>query len=414
MKIAYLVSQYPAINHTFILREIRRLREKGFDVAVISIRPADRPRDKLSPIEQQEQAVTSYIKTTALWRVALDHFATALGRPAGYLRGLIEALKLSGGSPKRLFACLYYFVEAVVAGRRIRAGGDSHFHTHFSSGVGLIITRIFPLTMSATFHGPDEFNDPAGFHLARKVAASSFICTISRYGASRVMKSCDSALWDKVEVARLGVNPADFAPRPQRGTRGPVQIICVARLAPIKAQRILIDAVARLGESGREVRLHLVGDGADRPMLEARRRAAGLEERVVFHGWLNQDKVAALYRESDIAALSSFDEGIPVALMEPMAMEIPCVATYVAGVPELIQDGVNGLLVPASDVAALEKALARLVDDAALRGRLGKAGREKILQDFDLLKNVDLLAEIFTRRLAPGGRRVCEIPAPGN
>lgn len=411
MKIAYLVSQYPAINHTFILREVRGLREKGFDIAVVSIRPPDRPRDKLAPVEQDEHSVTSYIKTTPLPRVLFDHLAVACTRPLGYCRGLAEVLRLSRGSPLALLANSYYFVEAVIAGRRLAALGISHFHTHFASTVGLLMTRIFSVTMSATFHGPDEFNDPAAFHLARKVAASAFVCTISRYGASRVMKVCDASLWDKIEVARLGVNPSDFLPAPPRQPRARVEIICVARLAPVKAQRILIDAVARLVEDGRDVRLQLVGDGPDRPMLEARSAAARLDGRVLFHGWLNQDRVAALYRESDIAALSSFDEGIPVALMEPMAMQIPCVATYVAGVPELIQDGVNGLLVPASDVDALRCALARLVDDPALRCRLGKAARERILDQFDLLKNVDLLAEIFTRRLP--SREPLESGVPG-
>jgi glycosyltransferase involved in cell wall biosynthesis len=201
-------------------------------------------------------------------------------------------------------------------------------------------------------------------------------------------------------VARLGVNPADFTTSPLRETRSPLEIICVARLAPVKAHPVLLDAFARLVREGRDVRLHLVGDGPDRAELEARCARAQLNQRVVFHGWRNYDDVAALYRQADIAVLASFDEGIPVALMEAMAMQIPCVATNVGGLPELIQDGVNGLLVPASDAEGLAQALARLFGDTSLRCRLGQAARDRILRDFDLLKNVDRLAEIFTRRLA--------------
>jgi colanic acid/amylovoran biosynthesis glycosyltransferase len=174
----------------------------------------------------------------------------------------------------------------------------------------------------------------------------------------------------------------------------------VGRLSPEKAQRILIDAVARLVKEGRRVRLRLVGEGPDRLNLETHIVACGLSDTVSLEGGLNQDQLKALYRESDAFALASFAEGVPVVLMEAMAMEIPCVATWITGVPELIQDGIDGLLVAPSDVGQLSRAIARLMDDPDLRSRIAKAGRCKVIQQYNLSKNTALLAKVFERRVS--------------
>ena len=176
-------------------------------------------------------------------------------------------------------------------------------------------------------------------------------------------------------------------------------IISVAQLTPVKAQHILIDAVARLVQEGREVRLRLVGEGADRSSLENHIFECGLSAKVRLEGALNQDYLRNLYHESDVFALASFAEGVPVVLMEAMAMEIPCVATWIAGIPELIQDGVDGLLVAPSDVDQLSTAIRRLMDDPDLRTRIAIAGRRKIIDKYNLSVNTGRLAEVFERVL---------------
>jgi glycosyltransferase involved in cell wall biosynthesis len=253
--------------------------------------------------------------------------------------------------------------------------------------------------MSMTIHGSGEFNDPVGFALAAKVAASRFVCAISSFGRSQLMKSCDPADWSKIEVSLLGVDAAAFRPRPFCESPDVFEILWVGSLTPARGQRLLVNAAGELLRQGRRLRLHLVGDGEDRAALEAHAAALGLHDAVVFHGWLNQDQVRSLYERADLFALASFAEGIPVVLMEAMAMEIPCVATYIAGIPELIRDGESGLLVHASDAAALAAAIARLMDQPELRRQLGKAGREKVLVDFDLATNMAKLAGIFRQRL---------------
>ena len=213
------------------------------------------------------------------------------------------------------------------------------------------------------------------------------------------MESCDASHWGKIDVAYMGVDPDAFSPRPFRDDPQPLELLCVGRLAPVKAQHILLDVAVQLKAEGRQIRLHLAGGGPDKASLEQSAQERGLRESVIVHGWVSQEQLDALYRQADVFVLASFAEGLPGVLMEAMAMEIPCVSTWITGVPELIRDGVDGLLVAPSDAAALARVIARLMDDPALRRRLGEAGRQRILERFHLRKNAIELLRVFTRRV---------------
>jgi colanic acid/amylovoran biosynthesis glycosyltransferase len=400
-RLAYLVSHYPTAGHTFVLREIVGLRALGLDVTVVAIRGADRPPDRMTAIERAEAARTTTILPLRP-RTAWAHVATLLRHPLGYLGGLWLALRLSDWNVRQAAMRLVYFVEAVAAGFEIEQAGLRHVHTHFSSTVALLAQRVFGFSLSITIHGPVEFDDATGTHLREKVAAARLIVTISDYGRSQVMRFSDPQDWHKIEVCRLGVDPAWFAARPQRRNVDDFRIICVGRLDPIKAQRILIGAVESLVKAGHRVRLRLVGSGPDDAPLRATVAQAGIGDAVVFEGARNQDELLALYRESDAFALASFAEGVPVVLMEAMAMQIPCVATWVNGVPELIEHETSGLLVAPSSAEGLARALERLVRDPPLCERLGAAGRARVVEAYDVGKNVSGLAEIFRRRVPLG------------
>lgn len=399
-RIAYLVSQYPAVNHTYILREIRELRKLGWDIHVASIRPDIRPCDQLTQEEHEEQSRTWCVKTQGFGRALLAHLACLLVRPHSYVTGLLSALSLARTDPRKAAWNFLYFTEALLVGRWMQSNGLRHVHVHFASTVGLLVSRTFPITISMTIHGPAEFEEPRTFHLREKIQAATFICAISSYGRSQLMKACDPAHWDKLAIVRLGIDPDAFTPgsRPSSEHRT-FEIISVAQLKPAKAQRILIDAVAKLVNEGRPVRLRLVGDGPDRHALENHIRTFGLSDVVRLEGALNQDRLRTLYRNSDAFALASFAEGIPVVLMEAMAMEIPCVATWITGIPELIQNGVDGLLVPPSDVDQLAAAIGRLIGDPELRTRIAKSGRRKVLQQYCLSDNTASLAKAFEKRV---------------
>ncbi|WP_255556492.1 glycosyltransferase family 4 protein [Methylococcus sp. Mc7] len=190
---------------------------------------------------------------------------------------------------------------------------------------------------------------------------------------------------------------ADFRPsNPVRTRTGKSDRL----LVPAKGQHILLDALALLLARGRRVHLTLVGQGPDRPSLEAQAGRLGPGSAVSFAGAVNQDEVFGYYAAADAFVLPSFAEGLPVVLMEAMALGVPCVTTHITGVPELIRDGIEGLLVAPSDAEGLAAAIERLMDDPALRSRLTEAGRAKVLAEYELNGSIARLAEVFTHRLS--------------
>jgi glycosyltransferase involved in cell wall biosynthesis len=400
LRLAYLVSQYPAVNHTFILREIRQLRELGAEVRVVSIRRPDRPWEQLSALEQAEARETFSVLGAGAGAIFSAHLAVFFRRPLRYLSGLFHALRVGGADLAAALRNSFYFAEAVVAGHHLEKLHFTHLHSHFSSTVALFLSRVFPITFSVTIHGPDEFNDAAGFYLAEKAASARFLCAVSDYAASQLMKASDPRHWHKIEVAPLGVDTGAFPPRPQP-ENARFELLSVGRLAPAKAQPLLIAAIGDLVRQGRgNLHLRLVGEGPGRGLLEKWIEERGLHQHVTLEGACNQDRVREFYRQTDLFVLPSFAEGVPVVLMEAMAMEIPCLATWITGVPELIRHGIDGWLIPPGNEAELTAAIARLMDQADLRKRLGAAARARIQEKYELSANVRRLAGIYERRLS--------------
>ena len=401
-RLAYLVSRYPAVSHTFILREVRLLREQGFDIQVASINAPDRPDSGLTAAELEEARQTYFVKRAGARAALAAHLSTLASAPAAYIRGLLFAVKKGRASLPATAKHLAYFVEAVMLGRWMRRNGLTHLHVHFATPaatVALIATRVFAIDLSMTVHGPDEFDDVRGYHLAEKVAGSRFVWCIGAYARSQMMRVAPIAQWDRFEVAPLGVDPEIFTPGPARPPSDVFEVLCIGRLVSAKGQAVLIGAIDRLVRAGRRVRLRLAGDGPDRGPLERLVAERGLGSMVVFEGAVNADVIRGLYQRADAFALASFAEGVPVVLMEAMAMGVPVVSTAITGIPELIRPGLDGLLVPASDEAALADAIARLMDDRSLRDALGAAGRRRVIERYNLKPNVNRLADVFRRRI---------------
>ena len=405
MKLAYVVSHYPTANHTYILREIRQLRSCGFEIDVVAISGDTRPPSALTDEERDERARTYVVKRAGARAIAAAHLAVLARRPAAYARGLWFAVRLGRADARAVAYNLVYFAEAVVAGRVLEQRGFERVHTHYATNVAVIAARIFPFRLSATIHGSAEFIDPEAHRLREKVAACSFVCAISQFGRSQLMRATSPAEWHKFELTPLGVahppagvgrEPAEAASRAGRS----FELACVGQLQPAKGHHVLLDAVAALVAGGRDVRLVLVGDGPDRGALAAHVERLGLGGRVDFAGALNQHDVARVYASADAVVLASFAEGVPVVLMEAMSAGVPCVATRITGIPELIRDGVDGLLVTPSSVEELADAIARLIDAPALCTALAHSARQRVREHYDLSTNVARLAEVFRRRHA--------------
>jgi colanic acid/amylovoran biosynthesis glycosyltransferase len=250
----------------------------------------------------------------------------------------------------------------------------------------------FPFSL--TVHGPDEFYDVEKFYLRQKVESAKFIVCISDFCRSQIMRLVDPVHWGKMHVVRQGVDPDLFRPTRQEREAGKVlEVLCVGRLIASKGQLILLRACDMLLRRGYSFRIRLVGTGPDREHLEA--FAVQKNIPVIFEGAKSNYEIRRLLDRADVFALASFAEGVPVALMEAMAMEVPCVSTCVAGIPELIRNGLDGLLVPASSAEAMASALGWLLDDSLLRRRLGAEGRRRAEEDYNLAQNVHSLANMF-------------------
>jgi len=401
--IAYMASRYPAVSHTFILDEVARLRSLGHVVHVASINEPDRAPEAMTAQERDEARDTYFVKRAGLRGALAAHLVTAVARPRAYLAGLAQALRRGGLDPLRVAKGFCYFVEAVMLGHWMQRVGASHLHVHFAnpaSTVGSIARRTFPISFSITVHGSPPFHDEPGLWFRETAADADFICCISHYCRSQVMLRSPPGHWSRFEVTPMGVDTRRFRFVARAPHDGPVEVLCVGRLSPVKGHDVLLGALRRLRLEGRNVRLRLVGDGPERGRLEALAAHVGLGDLVSFEGNVNRDDILAHYARADVFALSSLTEGVPVVLMEALATGLPCVAPQLAGIPELIRHEQEGLLFIPGDEASLASALGRLIDDGSLRERLARAGRARVEATHDVEQTARLLSEVFHNRLA--------------
>jgi glycosyltransferase involved in cell wall biosynthesis len=282
-------------------------------------------------------------------------------------------------------------------------------HVHFANAASSIamLYAYFAepegATWSLTMHGPAEFDHVGFFRLAEKVQRARFVVCISDYARSQLMKLTPPDQWRKLIVVHCGVDPTVFNPGPDRhresGDR--LTVLCVGRLAPDKGYGILFDALASLpADDARRIEVVIVGDGPQREELQ--RRAAELPGcQVTFAGAAGQDRLLPLYGQADIFCLPSLAEGLPVVLMEAMAMGLPVIAPGIMGIPELVTDRTTGLTVSPGRADLLAGALRELLDDEGLRRTLGEAGRERVLADYDVRRSAELLNDLY-RDLVPG------------
>ena len=306
MKIAYLVGHYPAISHTFILREVQGLRARGVEIETISVHPVAED-ELLNEADRREQASTS----RSCLRGGEDgsgristHFAPA---PSAYFSTLALSLRLSRPGLRGHLWQLFYFAEAMIVWRRCRARGVHHLHAQFTNQVtdiALLVTRYEsgaspPWTWSFTVHGPDEFYEVSRFNLRAKVESADFVVCISDFARSQLMALVSEDHWEKLQVIHCGIDPEVFSPPAERNGTGGLDVLSVGRLVPFKGQGLLIEAVAALADRGIDVRVTVVGWGENRPRLEELAAELGVADRVTFTGAVGQEAIRGLLGSAD-------------------------------------------------------------------------------------------------------------------
>jgi colanic acid/amylovoran biosynthesis glycosyltransferase len=403
VRIGYLVSQYPAPSHTFIRREIDALRRNGLGIETFSVRPAE----SLSDGDQAEEARTFYVLRPP-WTGLAWHLALALARhPGRFLSTLAATLRHRLPGARSFFMSCAYFVEAMRLAAELRHREVTHLHNHFAnpaSHVGLAAARYLGIGWSVTLHGLGDFDGPTTPLLREKVAAARFVACATHYGRAQAMRLSQPELWTKLHVVRCGIEPA-LLPAIHRQPRHPgrsLVILSVGRLSPEKGQLGLIEAFATAVDRGLDARLVLVGDGPDRDRVHAAVVARRLEARVELRGRQAEAAVLEAMADADVFAMASFMEGLPVVLMEAMAMGLPVVAPAITGIPELVVHGETGLLFAASHWDELAEALLRLAGDPALRTRLAASARRRLLPEFDVDASAVVIARLFREAHDPG------------
>lgn len=401
---AYLVSRYPSVTHTFVANEVRALRAAGVRVETATVRrpPASEP---LSASDREERERTWALLPAPPLRLLASHVAALVRAPGAYLGTLAAALRMAHAGGRARLWQLFYFGEAMMLWRWMRRRRVRHVHVHHanvSSDVALLACRYAnragadpPWTWSLTLHGPTEFFDVDAHKLALKTADAAAVICISDFARSQVAALADPATLAKLHTVRCGVDLTAFRRAVPRDAAS-AEILCVAAMSRRKGHVVLLEAMPSVLERVPHAHLTLAGDGPERAFLERRAGELGVDGAVRFLGAVGHDAARALYGEADVFCLPSFAEGVPVVLMEAMAMELPVVATNVMGVPELVEDELDGLLVPPARADLLADALARLLSDPALRQRLGAAGRARVEADYDGAASADAVRRILS------------------
>ncbi len=395
MKIAYLINQ-PQASQSFIWREIAALEAQGVVIHRFLIRASRFHLAEPAACAYQDNA--RILLSSGVGGLLLAMLISLFNRPIAFFRSLFCAIGMGSKSDRGRLKHLAYFGEACVLRRWLIQCGAQHLHAHFgtnSAAVAMLCRMLGGPTYSFTAHGPEEFDKPVLLHLPRKIQHAAFVIGVSHFGRSQICRWVAHEQWSKIHVVHCGVDRAylntPLTPLPARP-----RLICIGRLVEQKGQLLLLEAVGRLAAEGTQFELVLVGDGELRPDIESLIQRLNIGSHVRLTGWMSNDAVHKEILESRALVLPSFAEGLPVVIMESFALGRPVVSTYIAGIPELVEPNISGILVPAGSVDALVGGIRRILglDDQTLAA-MGRAGAARVAEQHDVAREAAKLAGLF-------------------
>lgn len=398
MRIAYLVSQYPAPSHTFIRREVVALRDRGLNIQTFSVR-RPLPEEIQCKADLVEFENTWYILPAPFMKLLWAHFISLVQHPIVYFKTLVLAFRHRVPGLRALFYALFYFGEAIFLAHELKRRKIEHLHNHFAQAgamVGFLASRYLDIRWSLTLHGICDFEYPSELLLAQKIAAANFVACISYFGRAQAMRFSDPIHWPKLFVYRCGVVLKDLPVPVHEKKPEYLQILCVARLSPEKGLTGLVEAFAKVLKQGeKNMKLSVIGEGPERSRIEEHIIKCGVKDHCVLLGRASEEEVFHMLSLTDIFVISSFLEGLPVVLMEALALGVPVIAPCVAGIPELIENGRSGLLFSPGHWEELAEKLMQLSHDDKMRARLATEGQQHVRTEFDIQNAVELLYRKF-------------------
>ncbi|MFV2051366.1 glycosyltransferase [Aliiroseovarius sp. YM-037] len=396
MRVAYLTNYYPKISHTFIRREILALEGQGVEVMRFSLRGWD--AELVDPIDQSELEKTQYTLKDGVAPLLLNMLRCMVKRPGPFWKAVKTALAMSRNGVRPWPYHLIYVGHACRICRWMEGKGVTHLHAHFGTNpaeIALLIHILGGPKYSFTIHGMDEADNGGRLAFDRKVGGAAFVATISSYTRSQLMRHVPPDVWPRLKVIRCGLPAGAFEEATTEPSKSPV-FLCIARLSAEKGHMLLLESFADVLKNNPDAKLVFAGDGDLRPLIEARIEALGIAHAVRITGWISSDQVRAEIQGSHVLVQPSFIEGLPVVMMEAMAQERAVISTYVAGIPELVQPGKTGWLVPAGDSDELANAMeASITTPHATLIKMGRAGRKLAQERHNIETEVARLSTNF-------------------
>jgi glycosyltransferase involved in cell wall biosynthesis len=380
MRIAYLVNDYPKISHIFIRREILSLERHGLEVMRVALRGWD--NEIVDEEDRSERELTRYALRGGPPALLMALIRMAVTRPIRLIRAMALAWSMARHAERSLLVHFVYLAEACRIQPWLRRADIKHLHAHFgtnSAEIAMLVRALGGPPWSFTVHGPEEFDKREGIHLADKIRGCAFVVAISSFGRSQLYRCVEHRYWPKVEVVHCGLEAAFYA---APATAVPVarRLVCVGRLCEQKGQLLLVEAARRLADRKIDFELTFVGDGEMRAEIEAMVIRHTLQGRVRITGHISSRQLRDEILAARALVLPSFAEGLPMVIMEAMALRRPVISTFIAGIPELLVPGEHGWLVPAGDVEALAVAMQACLEASAdTLARMGAAAYDRVL-----------------------------------
>lgn len=406
MKIAYLCNVYPAPTHTFIRREIKGVEQESIEVKRITIR---RSTDALpSPEDIEELGRTFCVLERGIVSLLITSLIVGALRPIAMAQTAWRAALLGVRSEAGLLKHMAYLAEACVVLRYAHREQFTHIHAHFGTNaatVAMLVRNLGGPTFSCTFHGPGEWDCPEFLHVPEKVEDAVFISAISDFARSQTYRWTNPTHWPKIHVVRCGVDQ-NFISEPISSVPDVTRLVMIGRLGRSKGHIILLEALERLAIQGIECHVTLVGDGPMRNLIEQQIIVRRLQKYVEIAGWMDNNSVRKVLLACRAMVLPSFGEGLPVVLMECLALARPVVCTRIAGIAELVIDKESGWLVNAGNVEELATALQNVLETPVITlSKMGATGRAAVLQKHDATAEARKLANLL-KRYGDSGQRL--------
>ncbi|KIN73195.1 glycosyltransferase family 4 protein [Sulfitobacter guttiformis] len=396
MNIAYILNSYPQPSHSFIRREIRALEAQGHVVTRLAMRAGDMALVDTQDLE--EAAATQYVLRAGITALLHAVFQNFCADPKRFARALKLAIACGRRSESGILKHLIYMVEGAYVVQVARAAQATHAHAHFgtnAASVAMLSQALGGPDYSFTVHGPEEYDAPRALSLGTKVQRSKFTVAITSYGRSQLSRWVGPDHWSKIKVVHCGIDAARF-PTPHPLPDGSMRFVAVGRFVEQKGQLLALEAMSDLLKSHPTSHLTLIGDGEMRGEIEGRITHLGLGDHVTLTGWLDEDQLLEELQKAHALVMPSFAEGLPMVIMEAMAAGRVVIATYIAGIPELVQQGETGWLVPAGDAGALAQAMAEMADTAPqVLEQMTKAARTRVLARHDVDAEAAKLAALI-------------------